>query len=253
MFIKSYLSLVISSLLGMSLTAYADTSHPTANVKEPVECTDNQNYDQTDCQRAIERIQLIMNDEKLPDNKRHLYAVLGQDLLVEKATGFRIGLHKIINGERKKPSVAVEIGIPGKSQIFAISGVCDIGNSLEVVKNTPDFMLFNEECEATNRSGGRDNSFYYYNFDKRYKRLDVLLQNMDRQPKEPTQTYSKGLYKFLWNNYNNGSAKFSIYNDYIITGPREQDLKCIRYSDEDAGCTINYIAPLIPGKYKVVD
>jgi hypothetical protein len=250
---KVFASLSVSLLLGMSFSVCAATT----STKVPIECTDSQNYDQTDCQRALDMIQWTKGQEKVSDDQRTLVAGLGEDVLVEKATGYRVGPHKIKLVEDKTDSVAVKIGTRGKSQMFFVhGGICDIGNSIDVVKNTPDFTLFYVECQSTNRRGNVDNSFDYYSFDKQSKRLVMLLQGEGRSGgKEPTQTFDNGLYKFIWHNYqtlDNGKY-FSVYYDYKISDTTESGVKCTRVWDKDAGCDIETVPALVPGKYKILD
>lgn len=254
-----YSSLIISLLLWVSFGACADATTAIPKVtkdKNPIECTDNQNYDQTDCQRVLDLIRWTKEQEKVPDNQRLLVAGLGEDVLIEKATGYRIGPHKVRVNGHQKDGVAIKIGIQNAATMFLVSGVCDIDNSIEVLKNTPDFTLFYEECTSVARRGGQDNLFYYYSFDKQSKRLVVLLQGEGRSGgKEPTQTYNNGLYKFIWRNYQKleDGKYFSVYYDYKISDTTDSGVKCTRVWDKDAGCDIETVPALVPGKFKVLD
>jgi hypothetical protein len=252
-----YLSVLFIMLFCADGNVFADTAAPVTKQRLPIECTDSVNYDQTDCAKALELRQWVKNQENIPDNKRLLIATVGDDILVEKETGYRIGPHKVKIGNILEPSIAVKIGTPSAAQMFVISGVCDIGNGVEVIQNTIDFTLFRKRCASTDRRLKADDGgdlFYYYNFDKHHKRLDVVFQAVSQQVKEPTQTFSNGLYKLFWRNYNNGNGKpFSMYFDYKITGNRADDLKCIRAWNEDVGCNFDMLSPLVSGKYKVID
>lgn len=241
-------------LFCVSSNAFSDRiASPVVKQRPPIECTDSDNYDQTDCAKALELRQWIKNQENSPD-KKFLIATIGNDVLIEKKSGYRIGLHKIKKVGDKNDSVAIKIGILGQTQMFVIDAVCNIGNSIKVLKNTSDFTLFRSACTATDQHGKINDSFNYYNFDKHYKRLDVLFQYEEKQVNEPTQTFSSGLYKFLWRNYSNGNERpFSKYYDYKITGNRSGDLKCVRAWDDDAGCNIGFVTPISSGQYRVLD
>jgi hypothetical protein len=90
-----------------------------------------------------------------------------------------------------------------------------------------DNPLFEEIDRRLKADDGGD-LFYYYNFDKHYKRLFVVFQAVSHQVKEPTQTFSKGLYKLIWRNYSNGDGKpFSMHYDYKITGNRPDNWECV--------------------------
>jgi len=252
MFNNQYISLLFGTLCCISLNVVADTTVPVVKKPLPIECTDRENYDQTDCAKALELKQWVQNQDNIPDSQRKKNAELGEDLLVEKATGFRVGLHKIMNGNRKEASIAVKIGVPNTTQMFAISGDgCDIDHAIRILQDTSEFTFFYEKCESTDHRIG--NNYSYYSFDKNYKRLDVLIQAANYQARQPILTLANGLYKLLWRNYNNGNGKFSMYFDYKITGNRPDDLKCIRAWDEDVGCNFDMISPLVSGKYKVID
>jgi hypothetical protein len=256
MYKKYCSSIMIILLLSVSLTAWADVASAIPKDKVPVECTDSENYDQADCQRALDMIQWKNNQDKLPDDQRKTNAGLGENLLIEKITGYRIGPHRIRVAGHQKDGIAIKIGTSNDTKMFLVSGVCDIGNSINVVKNTPNFTLFYAECDSTNRRGNVDNSFDYYSFDKQSKRLVMLLQGEGRSGgKEPTQTFDNGLYKFLWRNYqtlDNGKY-FSVYYDYKISDTTESGVKCTRVWDKDAGCDIETVPALVPGKYKILD
>jgi hypothetical protein len=246
-------SLIISLLLEMSFPAFADTTTAIPKNKEPVECTDSQNYDQIDCQRALDMIQWKNNQDKLPDNQRKTNAGLGEDLLIEKATGYRIGTHKVQVLGQKNVGVALKVGTINDTKVFLVSGVCSLDNPIEILKNTVDFTMLYVECDSMNKA---NNTFSYYSFDKQSKRLVVLLQGEGRSGgKEPTQTFTNGLYKFIWHNYqtlDNGKY-FSVYYDYKISDTTESGVKCTRVWDKDAGCDIETVPALVPGKYKILD
>jgi hypothetical protein len=82
MYKNSYYSLIIGLLLGMRFPAFEETTIASPKNNEPVECTDSQNYDQMDCQRALDMVQWKNNQNKLPDNQRKTNPGLGEELLI---------------------------------------------------------------------------------------------------------------------------------------------------------------------------
>lgn len=248
-----YASLVFSTLLCISVNAFADATAPVVKRELPIECTDRENYDQMDCHRALDLIQWTKDQEKVPDNQRTLVAGLGEDVLVEKETGYRIGPHKFSGGGSKGDGVAIKVGAPGRTQMFLVSGVCSIGNSINVLKNTPDFTFFYAECDSLdNRKNQRDDRRDYYVFDKHYNRLDLLLPYSEiEQATRPKLTFSKAIYQFYWEDHMAERTKQTIYFDFKITGKNPGNLKCIRSWNDD--CDIAPQTLLVPGTYKVLD
>ena len=74
---KRYVSLLFGALLCISVNAIADANSPIVKKKLPIECTDRENYDQTDCAKALELKQWVNNQDNVPDSQRKKNAELG--------------------------------------------------------------------------------------------------------------------------------------------------------------------------------
>lgn len=189
----------------------------------------------------------------MSDEKRIKFAVLGDDLLVEKKTGYRIGLYRIRRVASKYDGTGVKLGFPNVSKMYVIGSTdCDFLNSVNVLKNTAEFIFFNWECQSTNKDGTREQVYLYYNFDKRYSRLDHIA-HADYQKNQPTLTLTKGVYKFRWLDYkqSDGSAN-PIFYDFKVTGNRPSDLKCSRTWNDECDLSLQD-DPLPPNQYKILD
>lgn len=98
--------IVLAALLAISAPVCV-----TGSDKPLRECTDP-DYDMTDCEKALELERWKKNQEHVPDNRRLRIASFGQDVLVEKATGYRIGLEKIRMAQSKHTLTGVRFGTP---------------------------------------------------------------------------------------------------------------------------------------------
>lgn len=80
----------------------------------------------------------------MPDKKRLLVAGFGEDVLIEKATGFRIGPHKIETAASKQALIGIKIGMPNAKKMYVIGGVggWELGAFIEVLNNAPQFVFF---------------------------------------------------------------------------------------------------------------
>lgn len=259
MFINKYCLLAFSAFLLVSINAHAGTNAVIVKKKLPIECTNSEDYDMTDCEKAQQLERWTKEQEKIPANKRHARASasLGEDLLVEKKTGYRIGIHKIQTTKFKKVSIGVKIGVPGNAKMYAIGAAegCDISNSIDILKNAPEFTFFRWVCAHTRpTSGRRDVDFTYYNFAKRYDRLDAIMQSAPYQDKFPTLTFAKNVYKFRWLSYKQEDDGRSnpIFYDFKITGKRPEDIKCLRTWNDECDIALQD-DPLPASQYKILD
>ena len=258
MFIKKYYLLAFSAFLLVSINAHADTKALIVKKKLPIECTNSEDYDMADCERAQQLERWTKEQEKIPANKRHARASasFGEDLLVEKKTGYRIGIHKIQTTKFKKVSIGVKIGVPGNTKMYAIGAAegCDISSSIDILKNAPEFTFFRRACDYSRKNGKRDVSFYYYNFAKRYNRLDAIIQSAPYQDEFPTLTFAKNVYKFRWLSYKQEDDGRSnpIFYDFKITGKRPEDIKCLRTWNDECDIALQD-DPLPTSQYKILD
>lgn len=257
MFIKRYYLLAFSAFFLASMNTHAHTNAVVVKKKLPIECTDRENYDSVDCEKAQQLKQWTKDQEKVPDKKRLLVAGFGEDVLIEKATGFRIGPHKIETAASKQALIGIKIGMPNAKKMYVIGGVggCDLGAFIEVLNNAPQFVFFVWQCDYRDRDGKRNSRFNYYNFDKRYSRLDNVFSTHGYNNKSnPTLTFTNGSYNFRWKKHvaEKGFKPDFIFNDFKITGNRPDDLTCSRsWNDE---CDIaQQDGPIPTSQYKTVD
>lgn len=242
---------VLTALLVISAPMCFAGSH-----KPPRECIDP-DYDMTDCEKAFQLRRWIKDQEKVPDNKRLRMASFGEDVLVEKATQYRMGLHKLRMTRSKNHVTGARFGTPGGWKMFVLGGAdgCELSNYVEVLKNTPEFTFIKWACEFTwPTSKRRDIHFDYLVYDRRYDQLVSIIQSAPRQTASPTLTLEKGMYRFRWLGYkqeNSGKPNPQFY-DFKITGKRPEDLECFRsWNDE---CDIDLRdGPLKPSEYKIVE
>ncbi|TCV81086.1 hypothetical protein [Sulfurirhabdus autotrophica] len=251
--LKKYSFLILSAFLCFIFIANAKDVTSNTKKKLPIECTDHDNFDMTDCEKARQLEQWVRDQEKVPDDKRFLSAMMGEDLLIEKFSGFRIGLHKIQIAVIKDMVTSVKIGVPNVTGMYAMGAAngCDIISSIDILNNTEYFTFFRWECQSTKKNGAREKRYDYYNYDKHYRRLDNVISS-SYQKIYPSLTYTKGTYKFQWLNYkqSDGTPNPIFYN-FKISGNRPADLKCGRtWNDE---CDITMIAPIPQNQYKILD
>lgn len=246
-------------LVAFSMVLVTDLWVSTAAAKNrPLrECTDP-DYDMADCERALRVQQRKKDQEKLSDNERQLLAGLGEDVLVEKATDYRAGVHKIQIVKPRDTVTGVRFGAPDDWKTFVLGDVagCDISNFIEILKNTRDFTYFRWTCEftwPTNRR--RDTNIHYLNYDKRHNRLDELFSAHGYNSKSgPSFTFTNGVYKFSWKDHvaEKGLQADNIYYDFKITGNRPQDLKCLKSWNGECDIALR-AGPLKPNEYRIVD
>ena len=241
------------------LTAMLAISAPVcfAGLNKPLrECTDP-DYDMTDCEKAVQLRQWIKDQEQVPDNQRLRTASLGEDVLVEKATGYRMGLHKIQIARSKRPVSGIRFGTTDNWKMFILGSAdgCDVSNYVKVLKNTPEFTFIKWACEFTRpRRNRRDTHFHYLNFDKRYNRLDAIIQGVSGRNTSPTLTLVKGTYRFRWLDYKqetSGEPNPQFY-DFKITGPRPEDIKCFKSWNEECDIALRD-GPLKPSEYRIIE
>lgn len=248
------LLLLVGLFFCMGFNAHAKDTAPAFFPKKlPIECRDRETYDLSDCDSTMRLEFKKEEQDKLPDNQRINFTQLGDNLLLEKATGLRAGLYKIQITADKNPSTGFIIGTQKSALTYGIGSFegCNRGSAIKILKNAPEFTFFYWQCDDLRPNRRETQYFNYYIFDKRYNRLDSILSS-SHQEKLPTLTLSKGLYKFNWLDYrqSDGSSNPIFYN-FKITGNRPVDLKCGRtWNDE---CDITMIAPLTSGQYKVLD
>lgn len=241
------------------LTALLAISAPVcvAGSDKPLrECTDP-DYDMTDCEKAVQLRQWIKDQEKVPDNQRHLLAGFGEDVLVERATGYRVGLHKILIKGSKDRVTGVRFGMPGRWNMFVLgdAGGCDVSNFVKVLKNTSEFTFFQWACEFTRpRRNRRDINFDYIVYDRRYDRLDAIIQSAPGQKTSPSLTLVKGTYSFRWLGYKqeNSGEPNPLFYDFKITGPRPEDIKCFKSWNDECDIALRD-GPLKSNEFKIVD
>ena len=243
--------IVLTALLVVSAPMCFAGSH-----KPPRECIDPY-YDSTDCEKAFQLRRWKKDQEKVPDNQRHRMASLGEDVLVEKATGYRMGLHKIQIARSKRPVSGIRFGTPGNWKMFILGSAdgCDVSNYVDVLKNTPEFTFFQWTCEFTwPTSQRRDTNFGYLVYDRRFDRLDAIIQGAPGQKTSPTLTFDKGTYRFRWLGYKQEDSGESnpLFYDFKITGPRPEDIKCFKSWNDECDIALRD-GPLKSNEFKIFD
>ena len=243
--------IVLTALFAISApVCFAGTNKPLR------ECTDP-DYDMTDCEKAVQLRQWIKDQEKVPDHQRLRMASFGEDVLVEKATGYRMGLHKMrIKGSQDRVT-GVRFGMPGQWRMFVLGDTdgCELGNYVEVVRNTPEFTFIKWVCGFTwPTSQRRDTNFGYLVYDRRLDRLVSIIQGVSGRNTSPSLSLGKGTYRFRWLDYKqeNSGKPNPLFYDFKITGKRSEDLDCFKsWNDE---CDIDFSdGPLKPSEYKIVE
>ena len=242
--------IVLTALLAISAPVFAGSHKP------PRECI-NPDYDSTDCEKAFQLRRWKKDQEKVPDHQRLRMASFGEDVLVEKATGYRMGLHKLRMTRSKNYVTGVRFGTPGHWKMFILGGAdgCELSNYVEVLQNAPEFTFIKWACEFTwPTSQRRDIKFGYLVYDRRYYRLDAIIQSAPRQKALPTLTLVKSAYRFRWLGYKqeNSGESNPIFYDFKITGPRPDDLECFKSWNDECDIALSD-GPLKPSEYKIVE
>lgn len=211
-------------------------------------------YDISDCEAAKKLEEKSIEAEKLPDGKRGTFQAIGGSVLVEKRTGLRAGLYKIQVTNSPTPKTGFIIGTPKSALMFKLGSYegCNNGNSMEILQNTVEFTFFYWECANMRLGREETRNVIYYNFDKRYQRLNSIMFT-DPNIKQPILNLINGQYKFRWPDYKHSDGSVSqIYYDYKITGSRPEDLICLRSWNDD--CSVSpQDPPIPPGKYKILE
>ena len=242
--------IVLTALFAISAPVFAGSHKP------PRECIDP-DYDSTDCEKAFQLRRWIKDQEKVSDNQRLRMASFGEDVLVEKAAGYRMGLHKMRIKGSQDGVTGVRFGMPGQWKMFVLGDAdgCDVSNFVKVLKNTREFIFFEWTCEFTRpRRNRKDINFDYLVYDIRFDRLDAIIQSAPGQKTSPTLTLEKGTYRFRWLGYKqeNSGEPNPLFYDFKITGPRPEDIKCFKSWNEECDIALRD-GPLKPSEYKIVE
>lgn len=208
-----------------------------------------------DVDRQIQKQKWEEKENKLPDDKRLRVAGFGGAILVEKSTKLTLGVYPVENGKTVPvyPKAAKGVDRLRELRIVLnnITYAYDIGNTascpdpnFEIVQSTVNYIFWIDRCFSTNRRGEADNTFTHYVFDKKQKKV-VMLLSSPRPMNGPKIKYQNGVYKYRWIGRNENEENVNYYYEFEIKPKDGADLTCHKTWNDSCG-DLN----LVPMLYK---
>ena len=198
-----------------------------------------------DIQRELDIKKWKEDQNNLPDNQRLLVASFGESVLIEKATGLTLGVYPVENGKVVKviPKAKMkhirtrQLQISFNSTMYAyeIGGAdaCPDSND-EIIANNKNYIFWIDRCFGKNRRGEAANAFAHYIFDKKQKKVVMLLSSLN--PMEgPTIKFQNGVYKYRWIGRNENEEKVNYYYEFEIKPKDGADLTCHKTWNDNCG------------------
>ena len=206
-----------------------------------------------DVDRQIQKQKWEEKENKLPDNKRFRVAGFGGAILVEKATKLTLGVYPVENGKvvpvYPKAAKGVErlrelrIVLNNTTYAYDMGGTTSCPDpNFEIVQSTVNYIFWIDRCFSTSRRGEADNTFTHYVFDKKQKKV-VMLLSTSFPINNPTLKLQNGIYKYRWIGRDDYENNFNYSYAFEIKPKDGRDITC--HSD---GCG-DYLQ-LVPLLYK---
>lgn len=236
------LSMMIAQV-GLTADKY-ETLHAKELRKKLVECTDHENYDAADCYRELDlRLELERQDQ-LPDNQRPKFGVLGENILVEKATDLRVGIVQTEIQDKKFKELQIKDSQITYGFILGSAEGCD-RTTFNVVKTTSQYVFLTDICFSKNKRGISMNTQGHLVFDRKTKSVfSVDRTSYIHGDPDPTIEWVNGTYHYRWNYTGNDKKPAREFYDFKIKSKTE--VQCTRTWNDD--CPIGPLEKRIVSK-----